>query len=65
MKLKFKKFKRRELSIDAFRVLMFDLGCLWSDDEDKIVHYDLIKKNLEDIFGKKIVNDYKKKNYKL
>ena len=48
------RFKKGELSSEAYRVIMYDLGCLrLIDDEDNKYHYELLKGNIKDVFGRK------------
>ena len=47
-------FKKGELTKESFFVIMHDLECLeLKDTKDNKYHYDLLKENLEDIFGMK------------
>lgn len=47
------RFKTGELTTDAFKVIMHDLECLeLVNTDDNKYHYDLLKSNLKDIFGK-------------
>jgi hypothetical protein len=47
------KFKKGDLSRDAFSVIMHDLECLdlRANVKDNEYHYNLLKQNLKDIFG--------------
>ena len=45
------RFKKGELSEEAFKVVMHDLGCMSIGSDDDQYHYDLLKGNLEDLFG--------------
>ncbi len=48
------KFKKGEITKEAFNVLMHDLECLeLKDTKDNKYHYDLLTSNLKDIFGVK------------
>ena len=46
------KFKKGEITKEAFKVIMHDLECLElvKTDTNKY-HYNLLKSNLKDIFG--------------
>ena len=46
------KFKKGQITKEAFKVIMHDLECLeLKDIKDNKYHYDLLKGNLKDIFG--------------
>ena len=46
------RFKRGELTKDAFAVIMYDLETLEiKDNRDQQYHYRMLKDNLSDIFG--------------
>ena len=50
--MKNKKFKKGELTEESFKVLMFDLGCLdLKNTTDNQYHYNLLLRNIQDIFG--------------
>jgi hypothetical protein len=53
------RFKKGELSREAFNIIMYDLECLeLKKKEDNVYHKNFIIGNLEDIFGfKKGVNE--------
>jgi len=45
-------FKKGELTEEVYKVIMHDLECLeLSSSRDNKYHFDLLKGNLEDIFG--------------
>lgn len=49
------RFKKGELSKEAYEVIMHDLECLdlRADLKNNEYHYNLLKNNLKDIFGVK------------
>lgn len=47
------RFKKGQLTKEAFKVIMHDLECLeLKDTKDNKYHLKLLKGNLKDIFGK-------------
>lgn len=51
--------KKGELDDDTFDVLMYDLECIEFDrcNEQNTYHYDMLRTNLHDLFGKKMPKD--------
>ena len=48
------KFKKEEITKEAFKVIMHDLECLeLKNTKENKYHYELLKGNLKDIFGLK------------
>lgn len=46
------RFKKGDLTKESLSVIMHDLECLeLKDTEDNKYHYELLKNNLNDIFG--------------
>ena len=47
------KFKKGEITKESFKIIMHDLGCLeLVNSSDNKYHYELLKGNLEDIWGR-------------
>ena len=49
------EFKKGDLSLETFKVIMHDLECLdlRANVKNNEYHYNLLKRNLKDIFGVK------------
>lgn len=58
------RFKKGQLTKEAFEVIMYDLGCLSIDfdDHDTFDHYHLLIENLRDLFGRRNIAKWEKEN---